>query len=141
MPTEAETRLAAKSSERLSRLAGRRGRSLKVRVEQDKEAITIPMSAVRLLADILAEMAKGNAVTIVPLSAELTTQQAADLLNVSRPFLIEQLENGTVPFRKVGTHRRILFRDLMAYKQQIDQDRLNALEDLSALDQRLGLGY
>ncbi|MGH7137109.1 MAG: excisionase family DNA-binding protein [Pirellulales bacterium] len=140
-PTEADTRLAAESSRRLSPLIRRRRRSLKVRVEPDEEAIAIPMSAVRLLADILTEMAKGNAVTLLPINAELTTQQAAELLNVSRPFLIEQLEKGTIPFRKVGTHRRVLFRDLMAYKQTIDQRRLQALDELSALDQHHKLGY
>lgn len=140
-PTEADTRLALESGPRLSRLAARRRQSLKVRVDQDDEAISIPMSAVRLLADILAQMAKGNAVTLVPANAELTTQQAADLLNVSRPFLIEQLEKGTIPFRKVGTHRRILFSDLTAYKRSIDRNRLKALEALGALDQQHGLGY
>ena len=99
------------------------------------------MSAFRLLADILTEMGKGNAITLIPVNAELTTQQAADILNVSRPFLVEQLEQGTIPFRKVGTHRRVLFRDLMSYKQVIDQNRLQALEQLSALDQQHKLGY
>lgn len=140
-PTDADTRLAAESSRRLSRLVGRRRQSLKFHVEQEEDAIAIPMSALRLLADILTEMGKGNAVTLIPVHAELTTQQAADLLNVSRPFLIEQLENGTIPYRKVGTHRRVLLRDLMAYKQTIDQKRLKTLEELSALDQKLGLGY
>lgn len=140
-PTEADTRLAVESSPRLSRLAARRRQSLKVRVDPDDEAISIPMSAVRLLADILAQMAKGNAVTLIPVDAELTTQQAADLINVSRPFLIEQLEKGLIPFRKVGTHRRIVFRDLMAYKESTDRRRLQALEELGALDQQHGLGY
>lgn len=140
-PTEADSRLAVESSRRLSRILGRQRKSLKVRVEQDEDAIAIPMSAFRLLADILTEMGKGNAVTLIPINAELTTQQAADILNVSRPFLIEQLEKGIIPFRRVGTHRRILFRDLMSYKQAIDQNRLRALEQLSALDQKHGLGY
>lgn len=140
-PSEADTKLAAESSARFSRLAARRRQSLKVRVEQDDDAIAIPMSAVRLLADILAQMAKGNAVTLVPVNAELTTQQAAELLNVSRPFLIEQLEKGRIPFRMVGTHRRVLFRDLMAYKDAMDRNRLKALEELGALDQQHGLGY
>ncbi|MFN0197776.1 MAG: excisionase family DNA-binding protein, partial [Planctomycetaceae bacterium] len=106
-----------------------------------EDAIRLPMSAVRMLIDILTEMAKGNAVTLIPIHAELTTQQAADLVNVSRPFLVEQLEKGVIPYRMVGTHRRVLFKDLMDYKRNIDEKRLKVLEELSALDQELGLGY
>ena len=141
MPSEADSQLAVESSRRLSRLLGRQRKSLKVRVEQDENAIAIPMSAFRLLADILMEMGKGNAVTLIPVNAELTTQQAADILKVSRPFLVEQLKKGTIPFRKVGTHHRVLFRDLMSYKQANDQNRLQALEQLSAIDQQHKLGY
>ncbi len=144
-PSEDDSRLAQESSRRLAKLlATRRKKPLKVRFEPDggtEEAVSIPVSAFRLLADILTEMARGNAVTLIPIHAELTTQQAADLINVSRPFLVEQLEKGIIPYRKVGTHRRILFKDLMQYKQTIDARRLKALEELSALDQELGLGY
>ena len=143
IPSAADARLATESSRRLSGLLNKQRNTVKVHVEQDKsdEAIVIPMAAFRLLAESLSEMAKGNAVTLIPIHAELTTQQAAQLLNVSRPFLIEQLEKRAIPFRKVGTHRRIAFRDLMAYKRAMDQNRLESLEELSALDQQLGLGY
>ncbi len=143
-PSAADTQLARESSRQLAKLLGARRESVQVRVHPDggeEETVAIPLSAFRLLTDILTEMAKGNAVTLIPVHAELTTQQAADLLNVSRPYLIELLEKGAIPFRKVGTHRRILFHDLMAYKRKIDRERLKALEELSALDQELGFGY
>ncbi len=120
-PSDADTRLAQESTRRLAKILGVQNEAVRVHVRpdgRDEETIDIPLSAFRLLANILTEMAQGNAVTLIPVHAELTTQQAADLLNVSRPYLIELLEKGTIPFRKVGTHRRILFKDLMDYKQK-----------------------
>jgi excisionase family DNA binding protein len=143
-PTAADTRMAQESSRLLAKMLGARKKRLRLRIQPDDatgEAISIPPAAVRLLGGILNEMAKGNAVTLLPLHAELTTQQAADLLSVSRPFLIEQLDKGILPFRKVGTHRRILLQDVMAHKQAMDRGRLKALEELWALDQELRLGY
>ena len=144
-PTAADAQLALESSRRLAKfLAAKPKKSLRVRIEPEnepEESIPIPVTAFRLLNSILTEMAKGNAVTLIPVHAELTTQQAAHVLNVSRPFLIEQLEKGVIPYRKVGTHRRVMFKDLMEYKQTMDRNRLNALEELSAIDQELGLGY
>ena len=143
-PTEADTRLAEESSRRLARLLGKRHRTLRLSVQADddvEQSVAIPVAAFRLLADILTQMAQGNAVTLMPIHAELTTQQAADLLNVSRPFLIRLIEDGQIPFRKVGTHRRIRFDDLMAYKQKVDRGRLKALEELAAEAQKHGMGY
>ncbi len=144
-PTVADAQLALESSRRLTQfLAARPKKALRVRIEPENEpgeSISIPATAFRLLNSILTEMAKGNAVMLIPVHAELTTQQAADILNVSRPFLIEQLEKGVIPYRKVGTHRRVMFRDLMEYKQTMDHNRLKALDELSAIDQELRLGY
>ncbi len=144
-PTAADAQLALESSRRLTQfLAAKPKKSLRVRIGTEngpEELISIPVAAFRLLNGILTEMAQGNAVTLIPVHAELTTQQAANILNVSRPFLIEQLEKGVIPYRKVGTHRRVMFKDLMEYKQTMDHNRLDALEELSAIDQELGLGY
>ena len=144
-PTEADSRLAQESSRRLAAHLGKRP-DLRVRFvpesgRAEEEPLAIPAPALRLLLDILTEMAAGNAVTLIPIHAELTSQQAADLLNVSRPYLIDLLEKGAIPYRKVGKHRRVLFHDLMAYKRKDDAARLKALEELAALDQELGLGY
>ena len=99
------------------------------------------MSAIRLLKEIIEEMAQGRAVTLLPVKAELTTQQAADLLNVSRPFLIGLLQEGEPPFRLVGKHRCVLVDDLMSYIRKDDNSRRRAADDLSADAQELALGY
>ena len=110
-------------------------------VEGSPEVIALPGAAVRLLVDLLNEMAKGNAVSLIPTHAELTTQQAADLLNVSRGFLVKLLERQEIPHRKVGTHRRVLFSDLKAYEDRTRRARSKALDKLAAESQALGLGY
>ena len=144
-PTPDEAILAQESSRRLSRFVStKRKKLLQLRIQPDdapEETVSIPESAFRLLNEILTQMAKGNAVTLIPVHAELTTQQAADILNVSRPFLVEQLEKGVIPYRKVGTHRRIFFKDLMDFKEAMVRNRLKALEKLAAQAQELGMGY
>jgi len=136
-PTEQEATLARESSRQLCRY----GRTdLTVQIDGVGEVV-LPAPAVRLLVRLLTEMADGNAVTLVPIHAELTTQQAADLLGVSRPFLIKQLQDGLLPYRKVGLHRRILLSDLMAYKRDITAKRHKVLDELVAQAQELNMGY
>ena len=103
--------------------------------------VELPTSALRLLVDILAELADGNAVKVVPIHAELTTQEAADQLNVSRPHLIKLLEDGAIPFHKTGKHRRIKFIDLMHYKEAREQSSKAIMAELSREAQELGMGY
>lgn len=103
------------------------------------ESVYLPESVATLLARLVHELARGNAVTVVPIHAELTTQQAADLLNVSRPHLVKLLENGQIPFHRVGTHRRVFFRDLMEYKRQRSEKRREALAQMTQDAQEMGL--
>jgi excisionase family DNA binding protein len=101
--------------------------------------IRLPHSVLKVLMAVVREMARGNAVRVMPIHAELTTQQAADLLNVSRPFLVSLLEKEEIQYRKVGTHRRILLEDLLVYKDRRDRERLHALDTMAREDQKLGL--
>src|SRR6202040_3252144 len=119
----------------------RRAKPLRLRIVDDpaKRTVDLPVSAVRMLIQLLEEMARGNAVTLIPVRAELTTQEAADMLNVSRPSLIQLLDDGKIEFRRVGTHRRVRFEGLMAYKRRADADRRAALAELVAYDQELGI--
>ena len=104
-------------------------------------SVAVPREAFDLFLEILGQMANGNAVTIVPVHAELRTQQTADLLNVSRPFLVKLLEDGKIPSRKVGVHRRIRAEDVIAYKHADDLRRRATLDELTAEAQKHGLGY
>jgi len=115
--------------------------SIEVKITVGRVEVALPLAALKILTDVLAELANGNAVTVVPHHAELTTQQAADLLNVSRPHLVQQLEKGEIPFHKVGTHRRIRMGDLMAYRRRTQESSLAALQELADQAQELGLGY
>ncbi|MEV6285303.1 helix-turn-helix domain-containing protein [Kribbella sp. NPDC051770] len=115
-------------------------RDIRVVVGGDPDdTLAIPRSAVELLARVLAHMAAGQGVTVVPAHAELTTQQAADILNVSRPHLIGLLDAGEIAFRKVGSHRRVRADSLLEYRRRDDQTRREAADELTELNQDMGL--
>jgi excisionase family DNA binding protein len=143
-PTEADARLARESSRRLA--THKLGRRSSIRIQllgdgEKAETVAVPTSAVRLFLRLLVEMSQGSAVTLIPTHAELTTQQAADLLNVSRPYLVKLLDVGKIPCRTVGKYRRVRFDDLMAYKRKDDEARARILDRLTAEAQELGMGY
>lgn len=141
-PSDADAALARESARRLAPRLAKANGTMQLRVVEpdgQSEAVTIPTTAFRLLVTILAEMASGNAVRLIPHQAELTTQEAAELLNVSRPYVVRLLDEGRIPFHRVGTHRRVLFKDVMSYKAEHRRARKGALDRLSALDQELGL--
>ncbi len=143
-PSAADALLARESSRLLA--VHKLGRRTSVRIRlvddgDDAETLSVPTSAVRLFLRLLTEMSQGNAVTLIPTHAELTTQQAADLLNVSRPYMAKLLDEGKIPGRTVGKYRRVRFDDLMAFKKKDDDARSKVLDQLSAEAQELGMGY
>lgn len=103
--------------------------------------VELPTSALRLLVDILAELADGNAVKVVPIHAELTTQEAADMINISRPHLVKLLEDGVLPFHRTGKHRRVRFTDLMQHKDARDRANEETMTELARQAQESGMGY
>jgi hypothetical protein len=143
-PTEQEAIMAQVSSQSLASYlpSSESSQTLKI-ISEEGEGVTVkvPASAFRLFIDILTQMANGNSVTLMPIHAELTTQEAAQMLNVSRPYLVQLLDSGEIPFRKVETRRRILYQDLMAYKNLIDAKRRETLAELANQAQELNMGY
>jgi len=140
-PSNNDVLVARETSPRLAALLDEEP-TYQVQVLHDgelSEVLAVPAAAMQLLANILAEMAQGNAVTVTPIQEEITTQQAADLLNVSRPFFVQLLDEGEIPFRKVGTRRRVRLQDVMDYKRDLYEKRLQTLNELTAYDQELGL--
>lgn len=144
LPLEREVKAAVQGYRELAAFLSTRLETQRVDIfDEDNQAhqVQLPTSALRLLMDILGELALGNAVRVVPVHAELTTEEAADLLNVSRPHLVKLLERGDLPFHRTGRHRRVLFADLMGFKSHRDKASLKAMNQLVDQAQELGMGY
>lgn len=108
-------------------------------VREDGTPLPLPGSVAGLFAQVVRELARGHAVSVTPIRAELSTQQAADLLNVSRPFLVKLLETGEIPFHRVGAHRRVRSQDVLAYRRRRGQERRLALAEMLREAQEAGL--
>lgn len=138
-PTSPEESELARESSRLLAACIGHGKTARLRVIDGGGVIEVPVAALRMLVDILTNMAAGNAMSLVPIHAELTTQQTADFLKVSRPYVVGLLERGDLAHHKVGTHRRVRFSDLMAYREARLRKSKASLAELAKLDQESGL--
>jgi excisionase family DNA binding protein len=136
--TETEAAIARKAAERLHSFAERQ-RDITIHIEGSQIAVPLPARAVELMVTVLSAMANGQPISIIPQQQELSTQQAADFLNVSRPFVVKLIDEGKLPARKVNRHRRIKFTDLVAFEKVSQTDRMEALAEMAREARQLGL--
>lgn len=143
LPSERDATAAQVAIEQLRSVYPPGDTQLRVRVDDGRHEVEVilPSEAVHVLVRVLTHMANGSAVTILPVQAELTTQHAADLLGVSRPYLVRLLDDGKIPFHKVGTHRRVRAADVMEYQRARRSTSKRLLDELTSDAQELGLGY
>jgi excisionase family DNA binding protein len=142
LPTPQDIEQAKRSSRTLSKYANAERVQLSLRGSNgESDELILPGEVLQILLDVLAEMAQGHAISLVPRHQELSTQEAASLLNVSRPYLVGLLEKGEIPFRKIGTHRRVALRDVLDYKERIDRQRSESLDTLAEISQKDAMGY
>lgn len=142
-PTKNDQQIARRSLASITKLTGSlKGDSVGVEISGDDHVhMELPAKVFKLLRVILANMAEGKSISLVPAETELSTQQAADILQVSRPHLVKLLESGKIPFKKVGKHRRVLLEDLVKYMRVFQLEREKALQELADQAQGLDMGY
>ena len=139
-PTKQEQKIALDSYNALSAtLEQLNSQNPEIEIEETQEKIKIPLRALKLLANILKATSQGNPISIIPIAAEMTTQAASEFLGCSRPHLVKLLENGEIPFAKVGKHRRVKFEDLADYKKKKTEEREALLIEMMKEDEELGL--
>jgi len=139
-PSKTEQKAAIKSYAALSAaLAHIKDVETEIEIEETQDKIVIPSRALQLLGDILKAMSEGKPISIVPVATEVTTQKAAEILGCSRPHLVKLLEEGEMEFIKVGKHRRIMFEDVLKYKQKMKEEQKKHIIDMMNQDEELGL--
>ncbi len=143
--TKSDQRVALSSIKSLSKSEEKASKSksnvVELSIQGSDEVVSIPLKALKLLKSIISNMAEGKSIALMPTDAEITTQQAAEILNVSRPHVIKLLEKGEIPFKKVGSHRRILLQDILEYEVKFKTKRRKQLNALAKEAQKLNLGY
>ncbi|WP_028788521.1 helix-turn-helix domain-containing protein [Terrimonas ferruginea] len=139
-PSKADQKIASQSYNRLTSIIGRiHADQAEIEIEETRDKIKIPLSALKLLGEILKAMGQGKLISIVPVATEVTTQAAAEIIGCSRPHLIKLLEEGKIPFIKVGKHRRIKFDDVIKYKKQMKDLQKQNIIDIMNADEESGL--
>ncbi|WP_295888592.1 helix-turn-helix domain-containing protein [uncultured Thiohalocapsa sp.] len=142
LPTPDEMEEAKASSRTLAKYADADRVHMTLRGSNgESDELVLPGHVLQMLLTVLSEMSQGNAISLIPRHQELSTQEAASLLNVSRPFVVGLLEKGEIPYHKVGSHRRVRLEDVLAYKESVDRQRLEALDRLTDLSQQDDMGY
>lgn len=116
-----------------------RGEAAEIEIEETGQKVTVPLSALKLMSAVLGAMSRGELISLVPVATELTTQAAAEMLGCSRPHLVKLLEGGKIPFTKVGKHRRLLYEDVMSYRQQQKAAQKGHLIEMMNADEEAGL--
>lgn len=138
-PSKAEQKVALESYDSLAAVIEQLQADTEIEIEETNDKIVVPLRALKLFGSILKAMAEGKPISIVPLATEVTTQKAAEILGCSRPHLVKILEEGKIPFVKIGKHRRILFEDVMEYKKQMKAEQKKHLVDMMNMDEDLGI--
>ena len=139
-PSKLDQKIASESYDALASVIDQlKSEQPEIEIEETSEKIKIPLSALKLLGDILKAMSQGKLISLVPVASELTTQAAAEILGCSRPHLVKLLEKGDIAFTKIGKHRRIKFEDIMKYRKQMKEQQKNHLIDIMNSDEETGL--
>jgi excisionase family DNA binding protein len=140
IPTKLEQLVAIKSYLSLASVVETiRSEQTEIEIEETKSKISIPVSALKMLGDILKAMGEGKSISIIPVSNEVTTQRAAEILGCSRPHFVKILEEGKIPFTKIGKHRRILLEDVLQFKELMKEEQKKHLIEMMNLDEEIGL--
>lgn len=134
-----EQKIAVESYDSLAAIIEQLNAETKIEIEETQDKIVVPLRALKLFGSILKAMSEGKPISIVPLATEVTTQKAAEILGCSRPHLLKLLEEGKIPFVKIGKHRRILFEDVMEFKKQMKAEQKKHLIDMMNSDEELGI--